>query len=206
MLSYRKDFQLWWPEWDKKAERNFEFIHKHLCDMDFAIKSCKKHDVVIQAGGHVGLWPLKLAKHFKTVYTFEADADLFQCLVSNTKEISQVVPRQYALVDRADHYKFHRSSSSGSNRLNELGSHIVAGATIDLMNLSDCDAILLDIEGGELNAIKGALETIEKFKPVIQIEWLKHYEPELQEIDRILKSLGYQDKVKSGRDMVYLHE
>lgn len=48
----------------------------------------------------------------------------------------------------------------------------VAGTTLDLAlaDLTRCDAIKLDIEGGELNALRGASNTIERFRPTLVLE------------------------------------
>jgi len=55
--------------------------------------------------------------------------------------------------------------------------------------------IKLDIEGHEMNAIHGALETIKKFSPIIIIEFSKHIFDNLKNIDflkNFLKNFDYQ--------------
>lgn len=202
MIHYREDFGLWWPDFDQKEDRNHAFILAHLVDMDFAVSHAKK-GLCVQAGGNVGIWPMTLANHFEVVHTFEPEEALFQCMQKNIKD-QNVILHKKGLSNKIDKLPFHRSSSCGSNKVTPEGKLTIDVVTIDSLNLPACDAILLDIEGHELQAIQGALATIEKYRPVIQIEWLKHYEAELASIDRILKGLGYKDKHKSGRDMVYL--
>lgn len=42
--------------------------------------------------------------------------------------------------------------------------------TLDNMGLNDCHFIKIDVEGYELNVLKGAINTIDKFKPIMYIE------------------------------------
>ena len=46
--------------------------------------------------------------------------------------------------------------------------------TIDSLNLLKVDFLKLDIEGGELEALKGAIQTIKAHQPIITFEYLKH--------------------------------
>ncbi len=52
------------------------------------------------------------------------------------------------------------------SQLSELGDTPVAIATVDLMNISP-SFIKLHIEGGELDALEGAKETIDEYRPII---------------------------------------
>ena len=67
---------------------------------------------------------------------------------------------------------------------------------IDDLNLTECDLIMLDVEGYELHALNGAIETIKKYGPVICIEhaacWLERYNTSINEIENLLiDKLGY---------------
>ena len=46
----------------------------------------------------------------------------------------------------------------------------MAVMTIDDLKLNCCDLIVLDVEGSELDALKGAKSTIERFHPVVMLE------------------------------------
>ena len=43
--------------------------------------------------------------------------------------------------------------------------------TLDSLELNNIDLIKIDIEGNELNVLKGALETIQRNKPIIEFEY-----------------------------------
>jgi len=52
-----------------------------------------------------------------------------------------------------------------------MNNRVVDCITIDSMNLPRLDFIKLDIEGFEIQAIKGATETIKKYKPILWVEY-----------------------------------
>lgn len=60
--------------------------------------------------------------------------------------------------------------------------------TIDSMNLSRLDFMKLDVEGSEVAALKGAKETIERFRPVMFLESLPWDAPKIIEY---IRSIGY---------------
>ena len=61
--------------------------------------------------------------------------------------------------------------------------------SVDSLELDRVDFIKIDVEGMEVNALKGALNTIEKYKPILTVEFLKSgYEP----VAQFLAALGYQ--------------
>jgi hypothetical protein len=75
------------------------------------------------------------------------------------------------------------------------GEGITSQFLVDDLNLSRCDLIHLDIEGFELFALKGAINTINKCKPTIVIEyaeiWLNRYGYNLAIIDNFLTCINY---------------
>ena len=77
----------------------------------------------------------------------------------------------------------------GASNITEQGDQIINCISIDHLNLDNLTCIHLDIEGYELNALKGANKTIKKTLPVILIEDNK------KNCSDFLKSLGYQ-KIK----------
>jgi FkbM family methyltransferase len=194
-----------WPAWDTKAEANYQYIQKHLVDMDYTISICESRDIAIQAGGHVGMWPLRLARFFKQVWTFEPEISLFHCMSENIKMVENVNCNQVALSDKPAELMLKRSGSSGSNRINEHGGELVHAIALDkferCFNKSglNVSAIFLDVEHHELQALMGGAETIAKYKPVIQCEQLDPNDGVLE----YLAKFGYKPASKQGKDVVY---
>lgn len=192
----------WWPDVD--LDRTFIRYISRAPDMDEAIELCKNKGVVIQAGGHCGIWPARLSKIFETVYTFEPDFDNFQCLIRNVKN-SNVYAARGVLGDGNPVYLQHNIKNTGGHFV--AGHGEIPSYRIDNLNLPSVDLILLDIEGHELFALSGGVETIKKLSPVIMFEdngnTMKKggYEPKL--IYDFLHSLGYSEKKRIKDDSIW---
>jgi FkbM family methyltransferase len=159
----------------------------------------KNYDLVIQAGGNLGMYPRFLSNRFNMVYTFEPDPLNFHCLVNNN-QVNNVVKINAALGKTngfVDIFRYNRSNV-GMHRVEENPIGLYPMLSIDSMNFHTCDMIMLDTEGYEENIIEGAFETIKKFKPVITSE--------NEKIVDMIKEYGYRVVDKSSRDLVLICE
>ncbi len=195
---------LHWPEWDKKAEQNYNAIIKSIPLLDFAIENCKNRRLAVQAGGHVGLFAGYLAGFFDKVIVFEPHPDLFKCCIRNNPS-QRVTVYNAALSNTGEMQAFHQSTSSGSCKVvpdNSLEkTQQVHSTTLDSYGLPGLDFLMLDIEGHELQALQGAEATIRKYSPVIQAEELE-FSPA---VSQFLAQLHYVPVgEKQGKDRVYL--
>jgi hypothetical protein len=75
------------------------------------------------------------------------------------------------------------------------------------MQLPACDLIVLDTEGSELAAIRGARRTIEQFWPVLHLEMWKSIEKygrgKTSDLQQMLREWGYVEAEKLGKDIIY---
>lgn len=79
--------------------------------------------------------------------------------------------------------------------------------TIDSMNFDVVDYIKIDVEGYELEVIKGAIETIKRCKPIISIEVSLNTWPHLQsshECGMILEQNGYEYHSTAVNDFIFI--
>jgi FkbM family methyltransferase len=163
--------------------------------------------VVLQAGGNCGIFPKKYAEMFQTVYTFEPDPVLFQCLTRNI-DYPNVIKMQACLGNERKLVgtKNDVDPSCGATHIDER-TGIIPTIFIDDLNLPRCDLIHLDIEGYEFNALRGGVKTIERCKPIIVLEyfarWLSRFGTNIEEIDSLLGSLGYSLVGEVKGDRVY---
>lgn len=203
MGSYRTVDGDLWPSHDDVCR---PAAIAQLPDMLKAVSYCENKRIAVQAGGNCGVWPRELAKHFGYVYTFEPDADNFYCLCHNATA-PNIFKFQAALGSEHKTISMNLSKNIGAHHMNEgAGSYPVL--RIDDLNLPACDFIELDIEGYEYFALKGAEETIKKYRPVIQIEHKLHagrYGKNPNEVLEYLEDLGYKIIRRLNSDLIWRH-
>lgn len=208
-IRFREDFRLWWPMYDHNPEACHSRVIRRVTDLQAAISVCRTHDVAVQAGGHAGVWPLFLARHFNHVHTFEPDPILFQCLVRNVD--NALVPDHvkgilshysYALGSSCRSAAMRRHISAGSWCVDdEVGDVPVDMVTIDSLQLPSCSLIQLDVEGYEPEVLRGAVDTINEYHPVIMVEMLDR---SAKDIRSMLASLNYRWHANAHKDSVYV--
>jgi FkbM family methyltransferase len=154
--------------------------------------------ICIQAGGNQGMYPRLLKQHFEHVYTFEPDPLNFYCLTYNCQD-DNIYKMQAALGSETGLARVNRLSmqNTGCHTVSTDGDCFVPMITIDTLNLPHCGYMQLDLELYELNAIRGAAKTIERFKPVIQCENGN------DQIMDFLKPFGYEIVGYSRADTIY---
>ena len=131
----------------------------------------KGRGVVVQAGGNVGIYPAHLARHFQYVHTFEPDPENYACMVKNLAGAKGNIRTYNAALGEKDGtcgLKMNQPRNVGTMAVHGDGD--IPVRTIDGLDVPGCDLIWLDVEGYELQALKGAECTIEQFKPAIIIE------------------------------------
>ena len=153
--------------------------------------------VVVQAGGCLGLWPKILSSSFKWVYTFEPQSQAFFFLSLNCPE-DNIVRLQMALGAEHDLVKAEKTNRPGRCAVTPGG--FIPVIPIDSLNLSFCDAILLDTEGYEGEILKGAVKTVNKFRPIILCEdW------DSEAVKKFMQDNGYELICKVNKDNIYKH-
>jgi len=200
-ITYRKDFGYWWPDYDHKPEVCYGLVTRNKADIQFGIKLCKQRDRVIQAGGHAGLWAIELAKTFKNVHTFEPEPALFECMRRNI-DGTAIHAWKLALGDTVGDVMLRPHVSAGSWSVQEDGTVPVKQVTIDSLGFTTLNLLILDIEGYEPQALRGAAQTIAKCRPVIHVEMLNR--PTTEVTRTVLNEFGYMMVRKIHKDEIYV--
>jgi FkbM family methyltransferase len=197
----------WWVPANDTC--GFRYISMQIEDADKVMAHCQKRRTVIQAGGNIGMWPMRLASQFTKVVTAEPDETNFTCLLKNIEGIPNI---------EAHNIAFGKSFTTGNINVNQIGNmgalSVVPGdkfhvVPIDSLNIDDCDLLQLDVEGYELFALSGATKTIEASWPVICIELnglSKNYGHKDSDVLNWLRILGYEKKQIIHRDVVFTKE
>lgn len=199
-FRYRDDLKAWWPDYDHDPVRCMQFVRHGLGAIDAALPFIRRRGICVQAGGHAGFWAKRLAEEFHTVYTFEPEPLLFQCLLRNCTA-PNVVSYEMGLgaVTRTARFKSH--VSAGSWRVDDAGEHLIALTTVDSLHISRLDALFLDIEGYEVQALKGAEDTLRRSGwPPILCELLPRA---VDAIEAWMAENGYTRAARYGRDGIF---
>lgn len=197
----------------------YDYFIRHRCDSLAALQYLDDADrgPVIQGGGHVGLCPGVLCHWFSSVYTFEPDPENYDCLLHNTRHH----------IESGQLHAFPSGLSSQSGWVDlvqspvNTGGHYIGGEgtspdaqkthvtlmTVDSLELDECTAIFLDVEGHELEVLKGARETIERCSPLLMLEVKDHLKKggcTQVQLEMYLTHLGYSKVGHKAHDSIYV--
>lgn len=169
---------------------------------------------VIQAGGHAGLYPIQYSKVFEKVYTFEPNSLNFSCLQDNTSRYKNILIQNVGLGKKEKIVNMHLSAkNSGAHHIstnagaNTNRQEEIKIITIDSLGINDCDLIHLDLEGYELFALEGAINTIKSSFPMIVLETtsaMNRYNYSEKDLESFLSTFGYVVFKKWEYDTVYI--
>ncbi|MCD7775163.1 MAG: FkbM family methyltransferase, partial [Clostridiales bacterium] len=111
---------------------------------------------------------LSHVKSCRKIYAFEPDVKNYSKLVKNTKSVPNIQCFNLCVSDSRGEIRF--SSDGGRNGSeNKTGVAVPCNSLDGVLNGSGCTFIKFDVEGFEAPAIKGAAETIKKYKPKMLI-------------------------------------
>jgi FkbM family methyltransferase len=190
---------------------------------DLALSHVTNFGTVIDIGAHVGISVLHWTQHFQHCVAYEPMPDHFDCLTENTMHLSQVTRFNYAISNQQQLLKaaYRTTKNSGSfqllddryqqpskklpRQLYDIESH-----KLDEFDFDSVGLIKIDVEGWELEVLKGAVETIKKHQPVMLIEFtggnskksLHYYD--VDEYFNVIESLNYVPVAASGDDTIYI--
>lgn len=201
-------FKFLWPTGDSSLHGDIPTL-AHLDTDVFPL--VKQKGVAVQAGGAMGMWAKRMSQVFNFVYTFEPNPQSFYCLSYNCPEenvvkINAALGAGPGLVRMG--FPEHPSNYGGFRCL--PGGHVPT-MTIDSLGLPTCDLIMLDLEGYELFALHGAVNTIITCKPVIVMEdkgCSRAFNYNKGDVEKFLHGKGYKTlkRFHGGRDVVLVPE
>jgi FkbM family methyltransferase len=144
-----------------------------------ALSYVKNFDVAIDIGGHVGLWSRDFAKKFKTLHAFEPMNEMLECFRKNVIEWPETTadvhlyPVALGAHDGRVAMAYENDNTGHSHvELHVDGDYVMT--TLDSFNFPVVDYIKIDAEGFEEYILKGAVETLQRCKPVVTIEKKRH--------------------------------
>ena len=207
-LTTIKDNKWVWPLND---ENSWKYQNEFGDLANILLLYVENKNIMIQAGGNCGYLLNSFVDHFNIIYTFEPDPVNFYCLNQNISS-PNVIKLQSCIGETANTVSIQqlirpdKPNDTGGVHIN--GNGYMPTIILDNLNLPGCDLIQLDVEGFELKALNGAIETIKKYKPVLCIEfcekWLERYNDNSEKILNLLKNLNYTYVETHGVDKIFV--
>ena len=192
-----------WPKTDTRCY-NYMMTHFDLPEQICKFVSDKK--VCVQAGGNMGVYTKMYAEKFQHVYTFEPEPLNFYCLNQNVTEPNVFKYQSCIGKDRKLVNLKIKEANRGKTHVSKTGS--IPTLQIDDLGLNVCSLIHLDIEGFELFALQGAIQTIRTCKPVVVIEYFEknavRYGWTLEQLESLLKQHGYKFEHNIEEERIYI--
>jgi FkbM family methyltransferase len=158
---------------------------------------------VVEVGANIGTHSVALARACfpGTLYLFEPQQRVFQVLCANLalNGITNAIAYPEACSDEAgmvvvpplDYGGVHNFGgvSMQADAAGVPGTRVRA-TPLDSLNLAACDVLKIDVEGFEVQVVRGAAETIAKFRPLLYVE--NDRTAHQQELISLIAGMGYR--------------
>lgn len=198
----------WCGHWQRALSTGAEWVDRDT--VRAAIRAARPGGTAIDGGAHVGSWAPRLAAAFPRVICIEPCPENFALLQTNTAGLRGVELRQAALGAAAGEAHLQRVPEPGANS----GQWAIADAgepvgveTVDGLGLADLSLLKMDLEGYELPALQGAIETLRRCRPVVVIEeagWGRLHGIPDRAATAFLIGCGFRPMHWSGQDVVFM--
>lgn len=190
----------WWPKKDRDCRA---VVFDSVVDMLPALALTEGRKVAVQAGGNCGVWAAWLAERFEKVITFEPDHENFACLVENVPANVSAVNAGLGL-ERGRYGMVRDPANIGAHYISDDGEDSII-VRLDDTPFEFLDYLCLDIEGHEMPALLGAAKTIQRHRPVIQLEdkgLSERYGYKKGDAENWLAKFGYTVRCRIARDVI----
>ena len=116
----------------------------------------KKFNHILDIGAWVGTWSMAMNKFCGRIVAFEPDPLHYECLVKNVSE--DIETHQLAVGQEQKMISLSEDDFTQSKRV--IGEGTIPMVTVDSLQIEDVDLIKIDVEGYEMEVLKGAIETL----------------------------------------------
>lgn len=215
----------WWT-----TQRSYEYIlgnYEELATVDRFIKWCKSDAVFYDLGGNIGYHAL-LANRFittGTIYSFEPvpqNLHLFKkhiALNNDRIKKNNITILPFAIANEEKQVQFSNVDQSDGNTYITLSPVYKEAAGTITVQCYSIDGLLaqgyavptiikIDVEGAELDVLKGAINTLTMYKPNILLATHDCHLPGVKDacvdfltaMGYVLQHTGYHNKYMAGLD------
>ena len=161
----------------------------------------KKMKTVIDVGAWCGTWAKAIEPFAKKVIAFEPDKTHFECLQRNCT--INCDPRMEAVGSQLQEVSLTKDNFTQAKRVDENGN--IRMITLDHMEYEDVDMIKIDVEGYEMEVLKGATKTLESVQ-YLMIELnnnTKKYGSNNIAVEKFIGDLGFNVLMEHWPDKVF---
>jgi len=190
---------------------------------DIALRYVTNFDEVIDIGAHVGISVLHWSEHFDSITAFEPMPKHFECLQKNTHHIKNIQLINCAISNQTSTLTgaYRTGKNSGSFQLLDDNYiqpskklprivYDIDSKRLDEFTFNSIGLIKIDVEGWELEVLKGAIDTIKTHRPILLIEFTggnsskSLHQYDVAEYQNLINLLEYVPVATAGDDTVYV--
>ena len=186
---------------DWKAGKPFTQNKCLLKFIEYCIDKNEKFNKILDIGAWVGTWSMAMEKFCSKIIALEPDSLHYECLVKNVSK--DIETHQLAVGSKQQLISLSEDNFTQSKRV--VGEGKIQMVTVDSLNLEHVDLIKIDVEGYEMEVLKGAAKTLENVR-FLMIELnnnTKKYGSSNIEVEQHITSLGYKLLMDHWPDKVY---
>ena len=212
-MKIEKINNFWIPSNDAQIEKWRKDGYPYMQDrcLNRFLKYCDNKNIqfktVLDIGAWCGTWSLAMQKYAENIFCYEPNKTHFACLEKNLASFSNVSLYNCAIGNEEGFVKLTEETATQNTRvIQEKGDTKIC--TIDSLSLDNVDLIKIDVEGFEMEVLKGATETIKNVE-YIMIELnnnTKRYGSSNLEIEKYLPTLGFTMLFKIWPDIIYIRK
>ena len=169
--------------------------------LDYCDQKNKKFNHILDIGAWVGTWSVAMNKYCGRVLAFEPDPVHFECLTKNVPE--EIETHQLAVGNEQKMICLSEDNFTHSKRV--IGEGTIPMVTVDSLGINDIDVIKIDVEGYEMEVLKGATKTLENTQ-YLMIELnnnTKKYGSSNIAVEKFISSLGFTVLLDHWPDKVF---
>ena len=179
----------------------------------------------LDVGIYRGIYSYEISKYAKTVHAFEFNPIIFSFLNRNLYKIIKNIrlynfglsnkdgkailriPIRNKLAKEENYEEFYemgRATIHDNNEFNEFRAFEVNVKKLDNLQFENpISFIKIDVEGHEIEVIEGAIETINKNKPILLVEIQeKHSKKKVIDTIKFINALGYKSYYFNEKELI----
>lgn len=171
--------------------------------LDWCRAHNKKFNTVLDIGAWCGTWSAEFSPYCEKIYAIEPDRTHFECLLKNLSSFDNIELLDYAVGDKETTVSLTNDDFTQARRIYSIGNILMK--TVDSFQFKNVDLIKIDVEGFEMNVLRGAKDTLKKCK-FLMIELnnnSKKYNSSNAEIEKYLQDLGFTTLIDKWPDKVF---